>query len=138
MSIEKIKEYAKNLRLLYILNNIEEELMKNRNLSGNTEDFLCGLLQKETFLRSERSKNARIKNAGFPYKKHLDELEIDKLPEDARKRLAELSSLDFVVKGRNIVQYGNPGTGKTHLAIALAFTPPKPVIPLNSSAFLHL
>jgi DNA replication protein DnaC len=119
MSVEKIKEYAKNLRLLYILNNIDDELTKKRSLSSKTEDFLCELLRKETLLRSERSKNARIKNAGFPYKKHLDELLVDKLPEDARKRFAELSTLDFVAQGQNIVQYGNPGTGKTHLAIGL-------------------
>jgi len=119
MSIEKIKEYAKNLRLLYILNNIDDELTKKNNLSSKTEDFLCELLKKETLLRSERSKSARIKNAGFPYKKYLDEIDLDRLPEDARKRFADFSTLDFIAKGQNIVEYGNPGAGKTHLAIGL-------------------
>ena len=64
MSREKIKEYAKNLRLLYTLNNIDEELAKNSNLSGSTEDLLYELLRKEALMRSERSKNALVKNAG--------------------------------------------------------------------------
>jgi len=119
MSAEKIKEYAKSLRLLYILNNIDDELTKQNSLLSNTEDFICELLRNETLLRSERSKSARIKNAGFPYKKHLDEIVVDKLPTDARNRFNELSTLDFVAQGQNIVEYGNPGTGKTHLAIAL-------------------
>lgn len=119
MSIEKIKEYAKNLRLLYILNNIDDELTKNSNLSSKADDFLCELLRKETLMRSERSKSARIKNAGFPYKKYLDDLDLDRLPENAKNRFSELTTLDFVAKGQNIVQYGNPGTGKTHLAIGL-------------------
>jgi len=115
---EKLKEYAKSLRLLYIYNNIDDELGKNSSSMKNA-DFLCDLLRKETIQRSERSKATRIKNAGFPYKKYLDELNLDRLPEDARSKLPELRTLDFVTKGQNIVGYGNPGTGKTHIAIAL-------------------
>lgn len=119
MSIEKIKEYAKSLRLAYLLNNIEDELAKCNNLNTGVEEFLTGLLQNEALLRSENSKAARIKNAGFPYKKYLDELDKDLLPKDARAKLGELATLDFVSNGQNIVEYGNPGTGKTHLAIGL-------------------
>jgi len=116
---EKIKEYAKSLRLLYIYNNIDDELGKNSSLSAKNGDFVCELLRKETIQRSERSKAARIKNAGFPYKKHFDELNLDRLPEDGRTRLPELRTLDFIAKGQNVIEYGNPGTGKTHIAIAL-------------------
>ena len=119
VTADKIKEYAKSLRLLYIYNNIDDELGKNSGLSSKNADFLCELLRKETIQRSERSKAARIKNAGFPYKKHLDELDLERLPDEARARLPELRTLDFITKGQNIVEYGNPGTGKTHIAIAL-------------------
>ena len=40
----------------------------------------------------------------------------DALPADARKAL---ETLDFIKNGRNLILYGNPGTGKTHLATAL-------------------
>ena len=55
----------------------------------------------------------------FPYKKYLDELQVDYLPEDARNRFKELRTLSFIEEGRNIILAGNPGTGKTHLSIAL-------------------
>lgn len=117
--MDKIKEYAKALRLSYILQNIDEELDKYNKLGINAEEFLRDLLKNEVLLRSENSKAARLKNAGFPYKKYLDNLEIDKLPEDAKNKLSQLKKLDFIANGQNIIEYGNPGTGKTHLAIGL-------------------
>lgn len=119
MSIDKIKEYAKILRLPYILHNIDDELEKYNTLSLNAEEFLKDLFHNEVLLRSENSKVARIKNAGFPYKKYLDDLDITRLPTDAGSKLSELKKLNFIEKGQNIVEYGNPGTGKTHLAIGL-------------------
>lgn len=119
MSVEKIKEYAKALRLTYLFNNINDELARCDTLSLSATEVICDLLHKETLLRSEKSKAARIKNAGFPYKKYLDELDPDRPPKDARVKLSELKTLDFVANGQNIVEYGNPGTGKTHLAIGL-------------------
>jgi len=41
------------------------------------------------------------------------------LPADGKARLSELETLEFIIQGRNIVLAGNPGTGKTHLAIGL-------------------
>ena len=64
----------------------------------------------------ERFCNAR---AGFPQLKYLGDLLVDELPQDARTALPLLRSLDFVREGRNVVLYGNPGTGKPHLATAL-------------------
>ena len=119
MSAAKIKEYAKALRLPYISANIEEELTKCMNLGLTPEEFLIELFQNEAITRSENSKMIRIKNAGFPYKKHLDELDAQRLPREAALLLPGLKSLDFVAKGQNLIEYGNPGTGKTHLAIGL-------------------
>lgn len=117
--MDAIKESAKALRLSYILHNIDDELDKCHKLGVSAEEFLKDLLKNEVLLRGENSKTARLKNAGFPYKKYLDDLEIDKLPEDAKNKLSELKKLDFIANGQNIIEYGNPGTGKTHLAIGL-------------------
>lgn len=58
-------------------------------------------------------------NAGFPELKYLQELVREELPKDAQTALPELETLEFIAEGRNIVFCGNPGTGKTHLSIAL-------------------
>jgi DNA replication protein DnaC len=51
--------------------------------------------------------------------KYLNELVREDLPADCRNILPELETLNFIREGRNVVMFGNPGTGKTHTAIGL-------------------
>ena len=51
--------------------------------------------------------------------KYLHELVMEDMPKEAQVILPELETLDFIRQGRNLVLYGNPGTGKTHIATAL-------------------
>lgn len=46
-------------------------------------------------------------------------MEIDSLPQDAQNKLKHLSSLKFIEEDQNVILAGNPGTGKTHIAIAI-------------------
>ena len=63
--------------------------------------------------------HVRIRSAGFPQMKYLHELVMEDMPKEAQVILPELETLDFIRQGRNLVLYGNPGTGKTHIATAL-------------------
>ena len=81
--------------------------------------FLCELLRQEAEHRAEVRKYQRIRKAGFPQMKYIQELVLEDMPEDAKKLIPELGTLNFIKEGRNIVMYGNPGTGKTHTAIGL-------------------
>ena len=83
------------------------------------EEVLLMLLRSEEELRSVNRKKVQMKNAGFPQLKHLQDLKRSELPEDAKQKLPELETLDFITEGRGIVLGGSPGTGKTHLAIGL-------------------
>lgn len=53
----------------------------------------------------------RIRLAGFPYKKYIEDLKIEDLPEDTQKKLKMLSFLEFISTGQNVILAGNPGTG---------------------------
>ena len=41
------------------------------------------------------------------------------IPIDCQNKLKILTSLDFVKNGQNVILYGNPGTGKSHIATGL-------------------
>src|SRR5690606_40494070 len=81
------------------------------------EELLRDIFMEAYDMRMENGRKNRIRNARFPYKKYLDELQVDYLPEDAKKKFKELKTLRFIEEGRNIILAGNPGTGKTHLSI---------------------
>jgi len=75
--------------------------------------------KKELEAKDGRALECRIRNARFPYRKYIEDLELDCLPADMRNKLPELATLDFIRDGRNVIMYGNPGTGKTHTSISL-------------------
>lgn len=112
---EEIKEYCKLLKLSGIGEHFEEA----QEGAGDYEEYLHRLLSYELETAEKRSVDRRIRCARFPYRKYLEDLEVDCLPQGMRKRLPELMGLDFIRKGENLILTGNPGTGKTHTAIGL-------------------
>ena len=72
-------------------------------------------MQKESDLRRENGKKNRIRLAGFPSKKYLEDLVVEELPDDARKKLKLLSSLEFIKTGQNVIP-----VSYTHLLHLLA------------------
>lgn len=116
---EKIKELTREVRLPGVRKYLTEEITQANLKNLPYEEFLYSLLLKEYDLRQESGKKNRIRLAGFPYRKYLEDLSVSDLPADAQKRLKVLKSLDFIQEGQNVILAGSPGTGKTHLAIGL-------------------
>lgn len=112
---EEIKEYCKILKLKGVLDTFED-IMKD---AKDYEDYLHRLLENEIGSKDDRAVECRIRNAKFPFKKYLEDLELQYLPERMQEKLPFLSTLDFIEKGQNVIMYGNPGTGKTHVSIGL-------------------
>lgn len=117
--LDNIKENAKFLKLSYSFHNAKEFTDEHTTLNSSILDFYDDLLQKESDIRNENGKENRIRQAGFPYKKYLCDLDINCLPEDAKNKLNSLETLEFIKNGQNLILAGNPGTGKTHIAIGL-------------------
>jgi DNA replication protein DnaC len=114
-----ILEYTNYLKLTFVKSKIND-ILKEATLSDMSyEEFLYRLLQGEYDRRIDNLKKNRIRMAEFPYKKYLEDLVVEELPEDAQKKLKLLESLEFIKEGQNVILSGNPGTGKTHLAISL-------------------
>ncbi|AZV57880.1 IS21-like element helper ATPase IstB [Clostridium sp. AWRP] len=112
---EEIKEFCNILKLRGIHDHFEEVIEESRDY----EEFLHKLLLLEIDEKDKRGVECRIRNAKFPYRKYLDDIDIKYLPEGMQKKLPELSTLAFIEKGQNVILVGNPGTGKTHVSIGL-------------------
>lgn len=116
---EGIASCSKRLRLPALRKELEEHLAEARSRALPYEAFLLELLERECTLRAENRRKAQIYGAGFPQYKYLHDLHREDLPGDSADKLAMLESLDFIKEGQNIIFAGNPGTGKTHMAIGL-------------------
>lgn len=94
-----------------------------RQLDGS-EDFgeiLLALMKNEHEQRQENQNRRRLKQAGLPYTKTLEELDLTRYDGHlSQVFINELASCRFIKEKKNLIMLGNPGRGKTHIAIGLA------------------
>jgi len=76
------------------------------------------LLEAESTDRAMRSIRYQMSSARFPIHRDLAGFNFEQSCVD-RKLISELSDLSFTDDAHNVVLVGGPGTGKSHLAIAL-------------------
>jgi len=81
---EKIAAYTKELRLPAIRNNYSAHARQAVKDKTGYEEYLLALLEDEFESRIKNRKSARIRQADFPYKKYLHDLQREELPKNAQ------------------------------------------------------
>jgi DNA replication protein DnaC len=114
-----IKQNAQSLLLSYISQNYIRHLNEANGAAMPYDEFLDGLLSCELEHRKENRLKKRMAAAKFPYKKYFVDFNLDGFEKKTAAIIRSFQSLEFVRANENIILIGNPGVGKTHLAIAL-------------------
>ena len=115
---ELIRLYAKQLKIPTFAE--YAEVLRRADPSADFAELLLELMKAETESRQENQNRRRLKAAGFPYLKTMEEFDCSQLNDAVSPVfLNELASCQFISGRQNVVMIGNPGRGKTHLSIAL-------------------
>ena len=88
--------------------------------SWTHEEFLVACLQREVAARESHGGEGRIRAARFPARKSLEEFDFSSQRSVKKTVIEHLGQLDFLHAKENVILLGPPGTGKTHLAIAIS------------------
>jgi DNA replication protein DnaC len=115
-----LEELCRELKLPVFRREYEALARQARDGGWPYEDFLRELLDAEVHNRRQRAASRRVSEARLPDVKTLDQLDFDALAGVRRPKLLELASCDYIAKAEDVVLAGPIGTGKTHIAIALA------------------
>lgn len=110
----EIAACCKELRLSRNMVEMAEKLK-----GQNHQEYLLKLLQSELEHRENARKDKLLKNAGFYSLKSLESFKFDEVTLPAAVTPEYLKNCEFLNTNTNLVMYGNVGTGKTFLSIAL-------------------
>jgi len=99
-----------------------EEVARLAEREGWTfERYVHHLVELEVHERRRRRIERHLKDSDLPRDKTLASLDRARLPIKITKQLATLCEGGFVERGDNLLAFGLPGRGKTHLVCAIGY-----------------
>lgn len=119
--LETITQHCQQLRLSGLAQTVPHAVELATQEAWSLETFLSYLLEQEVSQRQERRVERLLRQARLPPHKTLDQFDQERLPLRVRRQMAWLIEGQFISQAENILIFGQPGTGKTHLAAALAY-----------------
>ena len=111
---------CRRLRLPTIRSGVEEAVAAATKDQLTYTGFLAELLLAEVDDRDRRSTVRRVKAAGFPREKYLEDFDYEANPNINPATIHALAAGDWIRRGEPLCLIGDSGTGKSHLLIALA------------------
>jgi len=108
-----------NLKLKGIIQNLEQEISAADEKKKSYLSFLKSLLDAEISYRTERRLRRNLTGAHFPVEKHLKDFKFNRVKGITESDMSNLEDFIWLDNHVNLLFFGPPGLGKTHLSIAI-------------------
>lgn len=115
----RIRELLKQLHLPAIRAGFEQKAAEALQEQSNHLTYLRELLELECSQRREKSVLRRLQESNLPLEKNFDTLQIDRLGRKLKQQITVLREGYFLDRKENVLAFGHPGSGKTHVLAAL-------------------
>jgi DNA replication protein DnaC len=119
MSLEAIKKKMEYLNMQYTPSILLELAEKAAGEDSSPLDFFDKLLTLEIENKEERRIATSLKVSGLPKGMYLDNFDYMFQPSVEKHRIETLALCDYIRRHENILAFGQPGVGKSHLAVGL-------------------
>lgn len=118
-AINPLDAQLKNLHLAAILQHYRARAQAAAEDDWPYETYLATLIQQEVDRRTQNRLKRRIKEARFPLRKELADFDFAALPQLNKQKVLNLAQGHYLDRAEPVILVGNPGLGKTHVAIGL-------------------
>lgn len=117
--VDRLMADLAELKLGEMADALRAQLDQGPDAAQTKLEFLAALVEPQLRGVRERRIDRRLRAARFPAARTLGGFDWDFNPDIDRELILQLATLDFVRHGRHVLCAGMPGTGKSHIAIAL-------------------
>lgn len=122
MNHEQLQQQLNSLHLRAIREQYRPLAQRAAQANWSFESYLADLIDQESQRRSRNRRLRRIKEAKFPLPKELADFDFSLIPQLNKQQILSLAEGTYLQQAEPVVLLGNPGLGKTHIAIGLALT----------------
>jgi len=116
---ESLTDCLRELHLPTIRQEYEPAAARARQESTSYERYLLDLAERECESRRCHRVERLLRESRLFLEKTLSSLDLKRLPSKAAQQVRALLEGDFVERSENVLIFGNPGSGKTHVARAI-------------------
>ena len=117
---DQLENYLKQLQLISFIQNHRPFAEDAAKANLDYDQFLLNLASEEVVRRDLNAQSRRLKAAKLPAFKELTEFDFSAIPTLNQPRILDLARGDYISHKEPIILVGNPGLGKTHIALGLA------------------